>query len=127
MSDITIAMVGEYKSSNLPELEFKPKGVPIPYSLPPVVVETMRILQERHRQKAKWGEQDYSDEKWLRVLVEEVGEAAKEMNDRAENTSSVDHSIRRLYLEDLRAEIIQCAAVACAWSEKLTVRINALS
>lgn len=32
---------------------------------------------EREHQTEKWGEQKHSDEKWLAILTEEVGEVAK--------------------------------------------------
>lgn len=35
------------------------------------------ISVEREYQLKKWGEQKYSDEKWLAILAEEVGEVAK--------------------------------------------------
>ena len=35
------------------------------------------IGMEREYQLKKWGEQKHSDERWLAILVEEVGEVAK--------------------------------------------------
>ena len=35
------------------------------------------IQMERNAQDEKWGEQNHSDEKWLAILLEELGEAAK--------------------------------------------------
>ena len=35
------------------------------------------IQIEREAQDEKWGEQRHSDEKWLAILLEELGEAAK--------------------------------------------------
>lgn len=35
------------------------------------------IQIERNAQDEKWGPQHHSDEKWLAILMEEVGEAAK--------------------------------------------------
>ena len=40
---------------------------------------TALIAAERKRQDAKWGEQNHEDGKWLKILVEEVGEVAKAM------------------------------------------------
>lgn len=34
---------------------------------------------ERYQQELKWGPQHHSKEKWLAILVEEVGEVAKEI------------------------------------------------
>ena len=59
------------------------------------------IQLERNAQDAKWGEQHHSDEKWLTILLEELGEAAKavlEENDGA-----------------LLAEAVQVAAVLENW------------
>ena len=35
------------------------------------------ISMEREYQKEKWGDQKHSDERWLAILAEEVGEVAK--------------------------------------------------
>lgn len=35
------------------------------------------VRDERAKQEAKWGAQKHSREKWLAILMEEVGEAAK--------------------------------------------------
>lgn len=35
------------------------------------------IRMEREYQIEKWGEQQHSDERWLAILTEEVGEVAK--------------------------------------------------
>ena len=60
------------------------------------------ILEERDRQDAKWGDQSHHpDEKWLAILVEEVGEMAKDL----------------LEGKDWRGEAVQAAAVLVAWLE----------
>ena len=59
------------------------------------------IQLERNAQDEKWGEQRHSDEKWLTILLEEIGEAAKavlEENDEA-----------------LLVEVVQVAAVLENW------------
>ena len=59
------------------------------------------IQIERNAQDEKWGEQRHSDEKWLAILLEELGEAAKailEGND-----------------EGLLEETVQVAAVLQNW------------
>lgn len=74
----------------------------------------MRILRvlasvqtELTRQDEKWGaERDLGDHRWLRVLVEEVGESAAAIEDGT----------------DLRAEVVQVAAVAIAWLEAMERR-----
>lgn len=66
-----------------------------------------QILQERKRQDLKWGTpQSYSDNYWLGILMEEVGEAAK-------------NAIEFSNPED---ELIQVAAVALAWIEDIRWR-----
>ena len=35
------------------------------------------IQMERNAQDAKWGEQHHSDEKWVAIALEELGEVAK--------------------------------------------------
>jgi hypothetical protein len=52
----------------------------------------------------------------LRVLVEEVGEVAQDI-DRLED--SRDARGRKFILEDLEKELVQVAAVAVAWLESL--------
>lgn len=61
------------------------------------------IQQERDRQNEKWGPQNHNPMKWLTILMEEVGEAAKEI---------LEH--RPLMY---RAEMVQVAAVAQAMIE----------
>lgn len=59
------------------------------------------IQIERDAQDEKWGEQRHSDEKWLVILLEELGEAAKaalEKNDEA-----------------LLVEVVQVGALLQAW------------
>ena len=64
------------------------------------------ILNERERQSDKWGNQYHlSEHQYLAILAEEFGEAAKEV---------VEHNSRNLYVE-----LVQVAAVAVAWLEKL--------
>ena len=59
------------------------------------------IQIERNAQDAKWGEQNHSNEKWLAIAVEEVGEIA-------ESTLENDEV-------NLLAEIVQLAAVLQNW------------
>ena len=58
------------------------------------------IKSERKRQDEKWGEQNHDPLYWISILVEEVGEAAKEV---LENKFS-----------NYRKELVQCAAVCVA-------------
>lgn len=73
------------------------------------------ILNERHRQNGKWGEQNHKPIEWLAILGEEVGEATKE---------ALEHHFK--YKGDqterlmrLREELIQVSAVAVAMIESL--------
>ncbi len=67
------------------------------------------VLDERDRQDIKWGSQrQLSDREWLAILVEEVGEAAKDILDQKP--------------DGLKTEVVQVAAVALAWLEALTAR-----
>ena len=62
-------------------------------------------------QDVKWGtRQHHSPARWSLILLEEVGEAAKEANELEFRTGSVD---------DLRYELLQVAAVACEWVSDL--------
>lgn len=68
-----------------------------------------RILDERGRQEAKWGPDQcrkIGDHGTLAVLVEEVGEAARCLNEK--------HNRKKL-----AEEVVQIAAVALAWLEEL--------
>lgn len=61
---------------------------------------TWEILQERLRQYKKWGVQDHDEDRWMVILMEEVGEVA-----------------RAVFEDDpanYREELIQVAAVAVA-------------
>lgn len=69
----------------------------------------LEVLKERMRQEEKWGEQDHSPEKWITILMEEVGEFSKEV---LENTHRAS-----LPNDNLRAELVQIAAVALAMLE----------
>lgn len=66
------------------------------------------IVRERQRQDKLWGkpnDRDYTHERWLMVLVEEVGEVAKSIQDGE--------------VENLKEELTQVAAVAIAFLETL--------
>ncbi len=61
------------------------------------------ITDERMSQDAKWGEQNHSTDRWLVVLMEEVGEMSKENLERRP--------------AHYREELVQVAAVAVAMLE----------
>ena len=56
---------------------------------------------EREAQDEKWGEQRHSDEKWLAILLEELGEAAKAVLEEDD--------------EALLEQVVQVAAVLQNW------------
>lgn len=59
------------------------------------------IQIERNNQIEKWGEQNHSDEKWIVIILEELGEAAKAVIEKNE--------------EGLLEETVQVAALLEAW------------
>lgn len=68
----------------------------------------MLIAKERAEQDIKHPDTDHTDQIWLSILVEEVGELAQEINEvHFNNKPSVD----------LLNELIQVAAVAKRWLE----------
>ena len=62
-----------------------------------------KILTERVRQDARWGEQNHDDFTWSVILGEEVGEVCQAIL--ADDTEQVEK------------ELVQVAAVAVAWLE----------
>lgn len=64
------------------------------------------VLDEMRRQVKKWGPQDsHTLDRWNAILTEEVGEVSRAINDGNEN--------------NLDTELIQVAAVALSFLEKL--------
>lgn len=82
------------------------------------------VVDERDRQDAKWGEQNHGDAIWLAVLIEEVGEAAREILEARPVVGYVD-PIPPIATALLRAELVQVAAVAVAWIEAIDRRDGA--
>lgn len=78
------------------------------------ILDDIRV--ERHRQDMKWGDQSaHPDGFMLAILLEEVGEAATAVI-RADDP---DPDLRHRYVEGLRTELVQVAAVAVQWIEHL--------
>jgi len=86
-------------------------------------VRDERCRQEALRAQGKFpatcatvGENEMSDDRCMTVLGEEVGEVAKELNER-------DIALGKLHpmrpINKLRAELIQVAAVTVAWVERI--------
>ena len=70
------------------------------------------VLAERVRQEEKWGEQNHNPVDYLAILMEEIGEFAKEA---VEGRWGRDPGAS----ENLRTEAVQAAAVALAIVEAL--------
>ena len=77
------------------------------------------ILSERKRQEAKWGKQSYEPNVWLPILIEEVGEVAKGIQ---ELTSC--NSVRKIARENYRNELVQVAAVCVQMLEDFDEKNN---
>ena len=59
------------------------------------------ILKECDSQDEKWGEQHHFNHVWLSILIEEIGEASKSLNE--------------LEFSNLEKELVQSAAVLVQW------------
>lgn len=68
------------------------------------------VFEERKKQDVKWGEQNHHPGVWQNILMEEVGEVSKEVNENKFNAKE---------FSDYRKEMIQVAAVAIAAIESL--------
>jgi len=69
------------------------------------------IYDERRKQEQIWGAQEHADEWWLAILTEEVGEAAQGvLHEHFGGPATV------------RYEVVQIAAVAQAWLERIDLR-----
>lgn len=66
------------------------------------------VLEERARQDAIWGEQNYDDIIWVAILTEEVGEAAQ---------AALHDMFGGKAKGTLRIELTHVAAVAIQWIE----------
>lgn len=70
------------------------------------------VNAERQKQDEKWGEQNHTYQ-WTSILGEEYGEVCEAMN----RVLFGDNKAKAH--NDLRMELIQCAAVCVAWVECL--------
>lgn len=75
------------------------------------------VVRERIRAHAKHGDKSMEScsptaERRLRILLEEVGEVAKEFND-------AECEDREINLAKLRAELVQVTAMSMAWADAL--------
>ena len=76
------------------------------------------VQAERIQQDAKWDVQNLSSHEWISVLTEEVGESAEAANILTWGGTTYPQR-RKEFLADLRAELVQVAAVAVAAIECL--------
>jgi len=101
------------------------------------MLQILKVLNERRRQDAKWGEQNHNDYYWLGILAEEFGEAAKALIESATRAHppipikppendvlwfercQVDQYQKIPLLEK---ELTHVAAVAIAWLEAIQRR-----
>lgn len=76
------------------------------------------VIRERASQDERWGfpQDGQSHTDWLAILTEEVGESAQEVL-RLRFGSDKDKPVQAR--KDLRAEMVQVAAVAVAWIEHM--------
>lgn len=63
------------------------------------------VMAERARQDGKWGIQNHSQDRWLKILGEEVGEVCK---------ASLECEFGNGNLDNYRKELVEVAAVAVA-------------
>jgi hypothetical protein len=72
-------------------------------------------ILERIAQEIKWGHQEHHGERWLAILAEEFGEAARGVVETSTEATNAE-------LANLRQELIQIAAVSWAWVQDWDVR-----
>lgn len=75
----------------------------------PTLHVLLDVASERRKQDERWGVQAHTPERWLSILVEEVGEVAKEIAEGCKD------------LEAYREELVQVTAVAVAAIETIDV------
>ncbi|MGB1207545.1 MAG: hypothetical protein ACPG5B_17985 [Chitinophagales bacterium] len=86
-----------------------------------------KVVAERQKQDAKWGEQNHNPIEWSAILTEECGEVAKEALEYHFYTKKDSEQLATKTLSDwqkeklskYRTELIQVAAVAVAMLESL--------
>lgn len=85
----------------------------------------VEIHQERVRAHEKHDEagmsmerEHFTSDRWLPVVVEEIGEVAKEVVERPHDVSNVT-ALREQYKARLRKELIQVMAMCSAWVDAI--------
>ena len=75
------------------------------------------VLEECLSQEEHWGIQNHHPEKWMNILMEEVGEASKAV---LESFPFIGDQIKfKYWLSEYRDELIQVAAVAISAIDSL--------
>jgi len=78
------------------------------------------IAKERNRQDDKWGVQEHDMLYWLGILMEEVGEVAKAIIETPKGKTYPTPLIdAEKWMDEIRDELIQVAAVAAAAVENI--------
>lgn len=79
------------------------------------------VAAERERQDAKWGEQNHRLPFYFTIFAEEVGEVAKAVveHESAPSLTAAGEEYREAIELQVRAELIQAAAVAVAMVERI--------
>lgn len=124
------------ETNRVPRME-NPPPPPVKLSITPIEetfndinlgIAVNEVLAEREKQNRKWGEQNHSIIEWQGILMEEVGEAAREAVDYhfknpVKNSWGVymiaTEAEQTARLERYRKELIQTAAVAIQMVECL--------
>lgn len=73
------------------------------------------VALERQRQDEKWGEQNHNISRWQGILLEEVGELAKFIED----ANYIARPDNKEFHQNVEYELIQIAAVAVAVVEAI--------
>jgi len=69
------------------------------------------VLSERKRQNVVFGEQNHSPERWVSILMEEVGSAAKQAN--KFHAAGKELSLRKYEIEAIQVAAVAMAALEC--------------
>jgi len=78
---------------------------------------THQVHAEQARQEKLWGEQNHGEHVWYPILVEEVGEVGKDLNELAFGCTSEEGE--QATLDHMKEELIHVAAVAMTWLEAI--------
>jgi len=79
----------------------------------------IEVLKECSSQEEYWGIQNHHPEKWMNILMEEVGEASKAVLESFPFQGDQKESNKRYWISEYRDELIQVAAVAISAIDSL--------